>query len=76
MWTSSRGAADSGWIFDRRTEVIHNFGLAVKPARMHRPVVQVFDPIGVFCCNRGFPEFGLELTAHQTFLRRALQTLS
>ena len=24
---------------------------------MGRPVVQVFDPTRLFCCNRGFPEF-------------------
>jgi hypothetical protein len=41
-------------------QVIHNFELAVNPFEMARLVVQVFDRIGVFCCNRGFPEMKMK----------------
>ena len=42
---------------------------------MHRLVVQVFDLKGIFCCNRGFPEFHLGLAMKRTYqpskIRRA-----
>jgi hypothetical protein len=51
------GAAENCVLRIRRTAVIHTFAAAVNPRRMGQRAVQVFDLIGVFCCNRGFPEF-------------------
>jgi large subunit ribosomal protein L34 len=46
-------------------EVIHNFKDHVNPRCVARLVVQVFDPIGVFCCNRGLPQIVWVVDSHR-----------